>query len=351
MEKRKVKASFIIVNWNGEKTIVSCLDSVFAQTYKNFEIIFIDNHSSDQSLEIVKKNYSVDKLISLDRNYGFAQANNLGLTHASGEYLALINNDTVLEKDWLEKAVSMFEKSSDKNLASVATKIVNYYQRDLIDTAGVEFYGLGACWDYKNLPRNSELVNRRKEVFGACASAALYKKNIIEEAGLFDPQYFMYFEDTDLSFRLRLFGYKCNYEPEAVCYHFGARRRERKNKFFIEYGRRNIEFLFIKNMQGYLFLKYFLSHCLYELVLFFFYLSAGRAPSFLKAKMRVLNNLGYLLKERKKLKLKLIKRGKYRQLYQAEKHFLPFKLRSILNKFRKAVWDYKAYLNSGETND
>jgi len=125
MEKGKV--SFIIVNWNGEKTIAECLDSVYSQTYKNYEVILLDNHSSDQSLEIIKKNYHVDKLIAFEKNYGFAEANNRGLKHAEGEYLALINNDTVLEKDWLEKAVSVFKDSPDKNLGSVATKIIHYH--------------------------------------------------------------------------------------------------------------------------------------------------------------------------------------------------------------------------------
>jgi GT2 family glycosyltransferase len=337
MEKGKV--SFIIVNWNGEKTIAECLDSVYSQTYKNYEVILLDNHSSDQSLEIIKKNYHVDKLIAFEKNYGFAEANNRGLKHAEGEYLALINNDTVLEKDWLEKAVSVFKDSPDKNLGSVATKIIHYHQRDLIDSAGVEFYGLGACWDYKNLSENAEPVNRRKQVFGPCATAALYKKEVIKKVGFFDPEFFIYFEDTDLSFRLRLFRYTCIYEPQAVSYHYGSRRRIKKNKFFIEFGRRNIEFLFVKNMQGPLFAKYLLSHFLYELALFFFYLSIGRGMSFIKAKKGVLDHLDNLMKKRKELKQKLKKSNRFESLYQTEQHFLRFGLWSLFNKFKKAGWD------------
>ncbi|MBD3413419.1 MAG: glycosyltransferase [Candidatus Aminicenantes bacterium] len=342
----EVRVSFIIVNWNGEDTISECLDSVASQTYTDHEVILIDNHSSDRSLDMARKNHRLDKVLALERNYGFAEANNKGLRQASGDYIALINNDTILEKDWLEKAMSVFQSSEHKNLASVATRIIQYHRRDVIDSAGVEYYGLGACWDYKNLPKNSPRVNKQRQVFGACAAAAVYKKDVIDRIGFFDPEYFIYFEDTDLAFRLRLYGYTCVYEPQAVCYHYGARRSDRKNKFFIEYGRRNIEFLFVKNMQGPLFLKYLLSHCVYESVLFFFYLSIGRAFSFLKAKTRALNQLGPLLRKRQKLKQDLIQRGRFQHLSETGQLFLRFRPWSLWNKFKKSMWTYQNYLNS-----
>lgn len=341
----KGKASFIVINWNGRETITECLDSILVQTYKNNEIIFVDNHSSDNSLELVKENYVIDKLITLDRNYGYAEANNIGFKHARGEYIALVNNDTALDKNWLEKAINVFQRDEHKNVGSVATKIINYHQRNLIDTAGVEFFGFGAGWDYKGLPVDSVEVNQRKEVFGACATAALYRKKIIDETGLFDPRYFIYFEDTELAFRLRLFGYGCIYEPEAVCYHYGGVKEDKNSKFYIDFGRRNIEFLFVKNMQGSLFAKYFFSHYIYESILFLFFLSAGKGIPFLRAKIQFLKNLGYLLQERKKLKLILIESNKFKEIYKVEQYFLRSKLRGLSDKVRKALRTYKAYMN------
>ena len=197
MERAKI--SFIVVNWNGKNTIVECLDSILSQTYPNSEIIFIDNFSSDGSLELVKEKYTIDKLLALDRNYGYARANNIGFKHARGEYIALVNNDAVLSPDWLEKAIAVFQRGHYRNVGSVATKNIAYYQRNLIDTAGAEFLGFGAGWDYKNLPIDSKEVNQRKEVFGACATAALYKKNIIDKVGLFDPNYFIYSSKITIS--------------------------------------------------------------------------------------------------------------------------------------------------------
>lgn len=338
------KASFILVNWNGKETIQDCLDSIFAQTYRIFEIILVDNHSTDGSLEWVKKNTPIQKIIALDKNYGYAEANNRGLKHAEGEYIALVNNDAVLEKHWLEKAVEAIQSPNPSNIGSVATKNIFYHQRDTTDTAGVEFLGLGAGWDYKGLPENSPEVNTRKEVFGACATAALYKRELIEEVGLFDPLYFIYFEDTELAFKLRLFGYTCLYEPEAVCYHYGGVKKEKSNPFYIDYGRRNIEFLFFKNMQGYLLIKYLGMHLVYEFLLFVFFTLTGKGISFLKAKIDFLKNLGHVWKERKKLKKALITKNKYKDIYKVEQSFLSSK-RSLWDKVKKAVGTYRSYMN------
>jgi len=343
MDKEKV--SFIVVNWNGRKTIKECLDSILGQTYGNREIIFVDNHSTDGSLELVKDGYDLDRLIGLNRNHGYAEANNLGFEQATGEYIALVNNDTVLERYWLEKAIHVFHREGNESVGSVATKIINYHQRDVIDTAGAEHLGFGAGWDYKGLPVDSSEVNKSKEVFGACASAALYRKRILDQIGLFDPEYFIYFEDTDLSFRLRLFGYSCIYEPEAVCFHHGGVKEDKDSKFYIDYGRRNIEFLFVKNMQGGLFAKYFISHFIYELILFFFFLSAGKGIPFLKAKIKFFKNLGYLLQERKKLKLKLKEADRLKKVYQVEQYFFRSQWRGLSDKVRKAVRLYGVYWN------
>lgn len=338
------KVSFIVVNWNGLQTVEECLDSLLAQTYDNCEIIFVDNHSTDGSLELIKNKYGLDKLIPLERNHGYAAANNIGYASAVGEYIALVNNDAVLDRHWLEKAVAVFENEGGENVGSVATKNIPYHQRGIIDTAGVEFLGFGAGWDYKGLPADSPEVNRRKEVFGAVATAALYRKAILDEVGLFDPRYFIYFEDTDLAFRLRLFGYPCFYEPEAVCFHHGGVKRKKDSPFTIRYGRRNIEFLFVKNMQGHLFAKYCLFHWAYEFQLFLFFLITGKGVSFLKAKLDFLKNLGYLVQERKKLKQTLMAKNRFSNIQEVERCFFRSP-RGLWDKVKKAVSACRSFMN------
>lgn len=344
MKDRKV--SFIVVNWNGLKTVEECLDSLLAQTYDNCEIILVDNHSTDGSLELIQNKYGLDKIIPLDQNRGYAEANNIGYAHAAGDYIALINNDAVLDRHWLEKAVAVFESKGGENVGSVATKNIHYHQRGIIDTAGVEFLGFGAGWDYKGLAADSPKVNRRKEVFGAVATAALYRKAVLDRVGLFDPCYFIYFEDTDLAFRLRLFGYPCVYEPEAVCFHHGGVKREKSSPYYIRYGRRNIEFLFVKNMQGRLFVRYCLAHWAYEFCLFLFFLMTGKGVSFLKAKLDFLKNLGYLVEERKKLKRNLIAKKRYAKIHEVERRFLRPR-HALRDKLRKAVSTCRSFMHLG----
>ena len=121
--------------------------------------------------------------------------------------------------------------------------------------------------------------------------------------------------------------------------------KDKDSKFYIDFGRRNIEFLFVKNMQGRLFAKYFLSHYLYESALFLFFIFSGKGMAFLKAKIQFLVNLGYLLQERKKLKHSLIKSNKFKDIYKVEQYFFRSRWRGLADKIRKAIRSYKTYMN------
>lgn len=239
--------SVVIPNYNGEKYLKACLDSLMEQSLKAEEIIVIDNDSKDSSVQYIIDNYK-DKvtLVTMDKNYGFSIAVNEGIKRSKSEFVALLNNDTELHINWLEELYNCI--NSDDKIFSVSSKMLRFIERDIIDDAGDEYTLFG--WSSKigdGQPTSKQEVSR--EVFSSCAGAAIYRKSILEEIGLFDENFFAYLEDMDISYRARVYGYKNYYESKAIVYHIGsATSGSRHNSFKVRLASRNNIYLIYKNM-------------------------------------------------------------------------------------------------------
>jgi len=133
-----INTSIIIVNWNGKHHLDVCLSSIFNQTYKDFNVIFVDNGSTDDSVEYVKNNFSEVNIIECKKNYGFAEGNNIGIRQAlknpEVKYIVTLNNDTETDKDWLKQLIEVAEK--DEKIGAVSSKMLFFNQRNVIDSAG-----------------------------------------------------------------------------------------------------------------------------------------------------------------------------------------------------------------------
>ena len=145
-------------------------------------------------------------------------------------------------------------------------------------------------------------MNTQHEVFGSVASAALYRRTLLEDIGLYDEDYFAYFEDTDLSFRARLAGYRCIFLPDVICRHYGSGTGGENSEFYVFHGRRNIEYLYFNNMQGFLAWKYFFAHCFYELIILVAYVRLDMGRTWIRAKRDAIRNIRNIIKKRKKCK-------------------------------------------------
>jgi GT2 family glycosyltransferase len=241
-----MKVSIIIPNYNGEKFLEVCLDSLMKQTFKFFEIIIIDNGSKDNSCNLIQEKYSNIKLIRLSQNYGFSRAVNEGIRIAEGEYIVLLNNDTEVHEEWLNNLIKCIEKNG--KTFSCSSKMIRYNERDKIDDAGDEYSILG--WAYKR-GDGAELVefSKEEEIFSSCAGAAIYRKSLFDKIGYFDEKFFAYMEDVDISYRARVFGYKNVYCPNAIVYHIGSATSGSKyNSFKVKLAARNNIYVIIKNM-------------------------------------------------------------------------------------------------------
>ena len=213
-----MKISVIIPNWNGLAYLEICLESLKKQTYPDFEVIVVDNGSTDGSVSFIKARYSsFVRLIELPENTGFDRATNIGIAQASGEFIATLNNDTEADPRWLQELIKGMDHQEQVGMC--ASKILFFHQRHIIDKVGHLFYPDGQNRGRGCMEEDRGQYDEIEEVFFPDACAALYRKEMLEEVGLFDEDFFAYGDDAELGFRARLFGWKCIYIPTAIVYH------------------------------------------------------------------------------------------------------------------------------------
>ncbi|MDD3984718.1 MAG: glycosyltransferase family 2 protein [Methanobacterium sp.] len=240
------KISIIIPNFNGVNLLKECVNSIQKQNFIFYEVIIVDNASKDNSIEYIKDNYPEFRLILNKKNLGFAAAVNQGIKVSKAEYIILLNNDVVLEMDYISNLLNCIKM--DENIFSVSSKMIQYYDPSKIDDAGDEYTLFG--WTEKvGNNKAPETYNKEYEIFSACAGAAIYRKKVFNEIGLFDEQFFAYMEDVDIGYRSRIYGYKNLYCPNAVVYHRGSSTTGSKyNRFKIKLAARNNIYVPYKNM-------------------------------------------------------------------------------------------------------
>lgn len=215
--KNSLLISVIIVNFNGLTHLKELLDSLEGQTYKNVEIIMVDNGSRDGSVSFVRRHWPRVKLAAENRNLGFAAGNNVGLNLAKGEYLFLVNNDTKLEPDCLANLVKTAK--SRPEAAAVVPKLKFFSQPSFINAIGNSIGLVG--WGSDNYVGylDAGQFNEEREVFSACFGATLINRQALKAVGLLDEGYRFYYEDSDWSYRARMMGYKIYFAPDAIVYH------------------------------------------------------------------------------------------------------------------------------------
>lgn len=198
----------IVVNKDGAAYLRGCLSSLLAQTYTDLQVVLVDNASRDDSVELVRREFPVVHIIQSTSNLGFCAANNLAVRSTSSELVATLNNDTWVEPGWLESLVRTLE--SNATLGSVASLMVFADRLDVVNSAGICIDRAGIAWDrLGGAPVPQALDEGNREVFGACAGAALYRRTVLDQVGGFDDSFFAYLDDVDLAWRLRLAGFGC----------------------------------------------------------------------------------------------------------------------------------------------
>jgi GT2 family glycosyltransferase len=211
------RISVIIPNWNGQVYLERCLESLQAQTCPDFKVVVVDNGSTDGSPELVAQRFTAVRLIRQATNLGFAAANNAGIRATSSEFVATLNNDAWAEPAWLAELVEAMERHPQ--VGACASKMLLATRPGTLDSAGIIADRAGITWNRQSGEPDIGEDAAATEVFGACAGAALYRRAMLEDVGLFCEDFFCYLEDADLAWRARLRGWRCLYVPTAVVYH------------------------------------------------------------------------------------------------------------------------------------
>lgn len=292
------EVTIILVTWNAGDHLNRCLSALSKQTWMRFEIIVMDNGSIDGSLPSLSSWDFVPLTIrQLKTNLGFAVANNLGAQLAHGKWIILLNADAYPEPDWLEKLIKAAEENPEFNFFS--SRQIQYNAPHLLDGAGDEYHVSGLAWRRYYNHVQKEYGLQQEEVFGACAAAAMYRREDFLKVGGFDEDYFSYFEDVDLSFRLRLAGGRCLYVPDAVVHHVGSASTGKLSDFVVYYGHRNLVWAFIKDMPGSLFWLYLPLHLAMNLFFLVSFIFKGKGRAIFKAKWDAMRGIPSVMKKRK----------------------------------------------------
>ncbi|KKN33819.1 hypothetical protein LCGC14_0799840 [marine sediment metagenome] len=241
--------SIIVLNWNGKHLLADCLESIQKQSYSQIETIVVDNGSTDDSLDFMRKNYPDVKIIVNDKNEGFCKAMNQGMKATTGTYKLPLNNDVTLSPDFVKDMVKAAEPA-EVGLVTGKLIRVSKTKEEVIDSAGHVMF--------KNrMPRNRgdgldvAGFDKPEFVFGACGAAPLYKQEMLDDIAIngeyYDEDFFSFLEDVDLDWRAQLRGWKCKYTPDAIAYHWRGGTAVRRSTIVEKHNYKNRYLMLLKN--------------------------------------------------------------------------------------------------------
>lgn len=294
----RLPASVIVVSWNGRQWLDRCLASIFALDPAAAEVIVVDNGSNDGTVEHVRRAFPAVHLVALRENRGFAGGNNAGAQVASGSYLAFLNNDAEPAPDWLGQLVAAAAGGARADL--VTSRVVFMDHPEVVDSAGDGYLRCGGAFKH----RHGQAVDEGREpveVFGACGAAFLIRRDLFESLGGFDEDWFMVYEDVDLSYRARLQGARCVYAPGAIVRHKGSGSIGRVSAAQVFYGQRNLEWTWVKNSPRALLWRSAPAHAAYDIAAAIGYARAGHLATWCRAKLAAIAGLPAVVRKRRRV--------------------------------------------------
>jgi GT2 family glycosyltransferase len=279
----------VVVNWNSGQYLEKCLQNLNNQTVPPTRVLVVDNASTDCSMDGFEQRFSDWEFIHLEKNTGFAAANNLAVKQAVDcDWIAFLNPDAFAHIDWLEKLAQAIEHFPDVKMFG---SHMCGYDSDLIDGTGDVYHVSGVAWRRDHGMKSSAINRKSGEIFSPCAAASLIFREDFLEAGGFDEHFFCYNEDVDLSFRMRLKGHRCVYVSDAIVEHVGSGTTSRYSSFAVYHGQRNLVWSYFRNMPGVWFWVFLPQHILFSISSIIRFALTGKAGPVFKARWDALKEL------------------------------------------------------------
>ncbi len=244
--------SVIIPHYNGVQHLKHCLEALRTQIYPHLEIILVDNGSTDKSMTMAQQDFPEVKIIELGQNRGLTGAINQGIKQASGQIIAPLNNDTEVTPGWAQALVETLQRHPDAGMA--ASKMLLFERRDILHSAGDGFGVDGVPLNRGVWQKDEGQFDDETYIFGGCGGAVAYRREMLEEIGLFDEDLFMYLEDVDLNWRAQLAGYRAVFTPQAMVFHHLSATGGGVIASY--YTGRNTLFVMAKDLPGFIFRRY-----------------------------------------------------------------------------------------------
>lgn len=300
MSINEVLIDIIIPNWNGESMLADCLRSLASQAFSGFRIIVVDNGSEDGSVALIEREFPQVKVLRFSENTGFSIAVNEGISESTAPWLLLLNNDMEVAVDCLENLRSAIDKYPEYQF--FALKMLNFNQRDLIDGAGDAVLRGGVGYRLGTMERNNDYYSKDRDTFGVCAGAGLYKRELFEAVGVFDPDFFAYLEDVDLNMRARRSGMQCRYIAAAIVYHIGSATSGSKiNSLTIRLSTRNNYYVLLKNYSLLMFIRFLPSIFVYQMMWAAFSFKKGMIVPYLQGIFLAVKTFPKFVKKRESI--------------------------------------------------
>jgi len=307
--------SVVIVSWNGRRLLARCLPKVLTQTYTPLEVIVVDNGSQDGSADWVEEQFPSVKLVRSARNLGFAAGTNLGIEVSSGTFIATLNNDAFASRTWLEELVRAM--GQDEQIGMCSSQMLFADRPYIINSAGIVVDRVGIAWDRLG-GQTADGHTEVRPVFGACAGAALYRRAMLDDVGLFDEDFFTYLEDVDLAWRAQWAGWKCVYVPQAIVYHAHSSTAKEGSHFKNRLLGRNKLWTLCKNYPFPHLLWYAPLIVAYDLMSVTYGIATGRGHGVVQGRIEALSKVPHTLAKRQQIVRRVSSRTMMAKLHPLE---------------------------------